>query len=248
MLKTGKLEELKLQMKKANLDILGLCETRWSSNGDFKSDEFRVIHSGSEKRGQKGVAIVLKGKWKENVLNTYHMNERILMIKLEAKPSNIYIIQVYFPTSRSTEEEIEEMYDQVEELLLLTETNSNVFITGDFNACVGCDETNSSGKFGLGKGNDRGKRLIQFCEQQDMIISNTYFEVPNRRRYTWKAPGDTARYQIDYILVKKKYKSQIKSCHAYPGFEIESDHNLLIAKCKIMFIKRRNVTIERNGV
>lgn len=169
MLKAGTLEELKVQMRKANLDILGLCETRWNGNGDF---------SGNKKRGEKGLAIILRGKWKKNVLNTYHMNERLLMIKLEAKPVNIYIIQVYSPTTRSKEVEIEEIYDRIEELLQLTENNANVFITGDFNACVGCEETNNSGKFGLGKSNERGKRLIKFCEQQEMMISNTFFEVP----------------------------------------------------------------------
>lgn len=86
--------------------------------------------------------------------------------------------------------------------------------------------------------NSRGKRLIEFCEKYELIISNTIYEVPNRRRYTWKAPGDVRILQIDYILVKKIKSNQIKSSPSYPGFKIDSDHSLVMAKCNIKFKKR----------
>lgn len=73
-----------------------------------------------------------------------------------------------------------------------------------------------------------------------MVITNTYFEVPLRRRYTWKTPGDIGRYQIDYILEKLKYRNQIRSSYAYPGYNIDSDHNLVMAKCNVKFKKRFN--------
>uniref|UniRef100_A0A8D8RMY9 Craniofacial development protein 2 n=1 Tax=Cacopsylla melanoneura TaxID=428564 RepID=A0A8D8RMY9_9HEMI len=244
----GKLEELKEQMKKAELDILGICETRWAGNGDFVTDDdFRMIHSGNEKSGKNGVSIILRGKWRNNVMNTYHVNDRILMIKLHADPIDIYIIMVYFPTSNSDDEEVENMYEQIEDLLNITEDKGNVFIMGDFNAIVGEQQqptSSSIGKFGFGNQNERGARLLEFCEQLDMIITNTFFEVPNRRRYTWKAPGDIRRFQIDYILVKQKFRNQIKSSHTYPGLEIESDHNVVMAKCNIAF-KRRKKCVEK---
>lgn len=77
-----------------------------------------------------------------------------------------------------------------------------------------------------------------------MIITKTFFETPKRRRYTWKAPGDIYRFQIDFILVKKIYRNQIKSTHSYPGFDIDSDHNLVLAKCNIKF-KRRVKVLEK---
>lgn len=72
MLRPTKLVEIKNIMNKAGLDILGLCETRWAGNGDYRSDGFRIIHSGKEKSGSNGVAVVLNSKWSNNVLNTYH--------------------------------------------------------------------------------------------------------------------------------------------------------------------------------
>ncbi|KAI5755057.1 hypothetical protein M8J77_013699 [Diaphorina citri] len=246
LLRPGKLEELKEQMKKAELDILGVCETRWAGKGDFVSEDFRVIHSGNEKSGRSGVAVILRGKWKNNVLNTYHLNDRIIMIKLHAQPTDIYIIQIYMPTSNSTDDEVENIYEQMEELLAITEEKSNVFIMGDFNGSVGEQNSTSNciGKFGLGTQNDRGTRLLEFCEQLEFVISNTFFEVPKRRRYTWKAPGDMRRLQIDFILVKRKFRNQVQSSHTYPGFDIDSDHNLVMAKCNIKF-KKRVLNIEK---
>uniref|UniRef100_A0A8D8Y198 Craniofacial development protein 2 n=1 Tax=Cacopsylla melanoneura TaxID=428564 RepID=A0A8D8Y198_9HEMI len=238
LLKPTTLHELKEIMRNAEIDVLGLSETRWKGVGDKASDNFRIIHSGKEKQGSSGVAIILNEKWKNNVTNTYHVNDRMMMISLKAKPKDLYIIQVYFPTSRSTEEEIEEMYEKLEELISMTGEADNVIIMGDFNASVGCQNNQEViGMHGLGKENDRGLRLIEFCEQYDLIISNTYFKVPLRRRYTWKAPGDKRRYQIDYILVKRRFRNQVKSSHTYPGYDIDSDHNLLVAKCDIKLRK-----------
>jgi len=65
------------------------------------------------------------------------------------------------------------------------------------------------------------------------------FEVPKRRRYTWVAPGNTKRYQIDYILTKSRFKKQIITNHSLPGAEIDSDHNLIMAKYRII---RKRIT------
>jgi len=80
--------------------------------------------------------------------------------------------------------------------------------------------------------------MIEFYEQFKMIITNTIYEVPKRRRNTWKAPGDKSRQQIDYILVKKKFRNLIRSSHLYPGNQIDSDHIVVKAKCNIRFKKK----------
>src|SRR6476469_9441440 len=83
------------------------------------------------------------------------------------------------------------------------------------------------GKFGLGKRNDRGQRLIEFCKSQDLMITNTWFEQEKRRRYTWKSPGDLKSYQIDYILVRQRFRNSVKCSWSYPGADVDSDHNLV---------------------
>lgn len=137
MKKDGKLEEVAEQMKIAELDIVEICDTRWAGNGDFINGKLRIIHSGNEKGERNGVAVILRGKWKNNVLNTYHVGDRIMMIKLEAQPTDLYTIQVYFPTKNSRDEEIDRIYEQLEDLVALTEENSNLIIMEDFNTAVG---------------------------------------------------------------------------------------------------------------
>lgn len=103
LLKPGRFEELKQQMKLNQLDILGVCETRWGDNGDFWSDDFRMIHSG-DKQGKNGVGILLNKEWGLQVENTYHVNDRILLIQLKTSTVNMIVIQVYFPTSYNEDE------------------------------------------------------------------------------------------------------------------------------------------------
>ena len=133
------------------------------------------------------------------------------MVKIKASPVNLVVIQVYMPTTNSRDEKVEEFYDQVGELFGVISKNDNVIIMGDFNASVGTNKIGRIfGKFGLGTTNRRGERLIEFCTQHEMVVTNTFFNVPLRRWYTWKAPADSGRYQIDYILVKRRYRNQIK--------------------------------------
>lgn len=113
---------------------------------------------------------------------------------------------------------------------------------GDFNAVVGNVADNDTvRKYGLGTRNERGSRLVKlFCKQNSCVTSNTFFEVPLKRRYTWTAPGDTARYQLDYILVKSRYKNQVKYSPSFPGAEIDSDHKLVMMECRVTLGKSKN--------
>lgn len=90
------------------------------------------------------------------------------------------------------------------------------------------------GPYGLGVRNERGDRLIEFCQENNLVVTNTFFKLPKRRLYTWKSPADTdnniVRNQIDYILIKHRYRNAMQSVKAYPGADVSSDHNPLIAR------------------
>ena len=167
------------------------------------------------------------------------------MCKIEAKPFNITIIQCYAPTTDHPEKEVEEFYSQIEEALKQTNSQDMVIILGDFNAKVGKTATSTSiGKYGLGKTNERGELLIGFCEKHQLTIMNTIFKQPERRLYTWKSAGDVTRNQIDYIMISSRHKNNIKNCRTYPGADIGSDHNPVIAnmKVKLKIPKRPKMT------
>ena len=115
-------------------------------------------------------------------------------------------------TDHLDEEEEEEMYDNIEEILNIGKGNDYQIVLRYFNAVVG-EGSNGlvAGRFELGRRNERGDMLVEFCESRNLMIANTCFEHNLRRRYTWKSPRDTRRLQIDYILVKQRYRNSVKN-------------------------------------
>ena len=107
-------------------------------------------------------------------------------VRLQSKPFNITVIQVYAPTSNAEETEVEQFYEDLQDLLELTLKKDVLFIMGDWNAKVGSQETPGvTGKFGLGMRNEAGQRLTEFCQENALVIANTLFQQHKRRLYTW---------------------------------------------------------------
>ena len=105
------------------------------------------------------------------------------------------------------------------------------FIIGNWNAKVGRQETPGvTGKFGLGVQNEAGQRLIEFCQENALVIANTHFQQQKRRLYTWTSPDSQHRNQIDYILCSQRWRRSIQSAKIRQGADCGSDHELLIAK------------------
>ena len=102
---------------------------------------------------------------------------------------NITVIQVYIPTRNAEEAEVELFYEDLQDLLELTHKKDVLFVIGDWNAKVGSQETRGvMGKFGLGIWNEAGQRLIQFLQENALVIANTLFQQHKRRLYTWTSP------------------------------------------------------------
>ena len=105
------------------------------------------------------------------------------------------------------------------------------FLIGDWNAKVGSQETPAvTGKCGLGVQNEAGQRLIEFCQENALVIANTLFQQHKKRLCTWRSPDGQHRNQIDYIFCSQSWRSSIQSEKIRPGAGCGSDHELLIAK------------------
>jgi len=104
----------------------------------------------------------------------------------------------------------------------------------DWNAKVGSQETPGViGKFGLGIRNEAGQRLIEFCQENALVIANTLFQQHKRRLYTWTSADGQHRNQTDYILCSQRWRSSIQSAKTKLGADCGSDHELLIAKFRL---------------
>ena len=127
-------------------------------------------------------------------------------------------------------------YDELEVAYRQCKNNEVNVIMDDFNAKVGNETSGKTiGPFVLGKRNERGDRLIPWCEEKGLAVMNTWFDVHPRHRYTWVSPGDRARNQIDYILFSMRYRSAVSKVKTYPGADANSDHVPVVATVKLHF-------------
>ncbi|KAL1447191.1 hypothetical protein WDU94_013942 [Cyamophila willieti] len=221
---------------------------RWPNDGDLWVGNYRLIHSRyrDDKPGNGGVGVMLSKELGQRVKGYVHRKGRLILVKLDTKPVDTVIIQVYMPTATSQEELIEDMYIEIQTLLDQIKSEDNIILMGDWNARVGeGEEAPFVGPFGYGTRNDPGTRLVEFCAKNKLVITNTCFQHHVRRRYTWKAPGDAYRTQIDYIMVKQRYRNQIKDSRSYAGPDIDSDHNMVMAKGSLKLKKLKKKKIAR---
>ena len=169
--------------------------------GEFNSDDHYIYYCGQESLRRNGVAIMVNKRVQNAVLGCNLKNDRMISVRFQGKTFNITVIQVYAPTSNAEEAEVEWFYEDLQDLLELTPKRDVLFIIWDWNAKVGSQETPGvTGKFGRGIRNEPGQRLIEFCQENALIITNTLFQQHKRRLYAWTSPDGQHRNQIDYIL------------------------------------------------
>ena len=185
----GKLEVVKQEMARVNVNILGIRELKWTETCEFNSNDRYIYYCGKESLRRNGVAIMVNKRVRNVVLGCNLKNDRMISVRFQGKPLNITVIQVYALTSNAKEAEVELFDEDLQELLELTPQKRCPFFIMDWNAKVGSQETpRVTGKFGPGIRNEAGQRLIEFCQENALVIANTLFQQHKRRLYTWTSP------------------------------------------------------------
>ena len=116
----GKLEVVKQEIARVNVDILGISKLKWTVIGEFNSDDHYIYYCGQESLRRNGVAIMVNKRVRNAVLGCNLKNDRMISVRLKGKPFNITVIQVYAPTSNAEEEKVEQFYEDLQDLLELT--------------------------------------------------------------------------------------------------------------------------------
>ena len=161
----GKLEVVKQEMTRVNVDIVGISELKWTGMGELNSDDHYIYYCGQESLSRNGVAIIVNKRVRNAVLGCNLINNRMISVRFQGKPFNVSVIQVYAPTSNAEEAEVESFY-----LLELTRKKDVLFIIGDWNTKVGCQKIPGvTGKFGLGVQNEARQRLIEVCQENSWV-------------------------------------------------------------------------------
>jgi hypothetical protein len=129
-------------------------------------------------------------------------------VKIVSKPTDKVPLQVYMPTTGYEHEAVEDEYEEVEKLIKYVKGDRNLIILGDWNSIVGeGTDGKITGYYGMGKRNER---------EQKIVVEHILFQNHERRRYSGMMQGDRGRHQTDYVLVKHRFRNQVRNCKTYP--------------------------------
>lgn len=203
----GKINEIVREIKPLEIDIMILTETKKKGTGQELIDDYIFFWSGVAKttRAKSGVAVLLKKKWKKNIINWREINDRIIQITMDIHGIKLDIIGTYAPNNDAPVIDKINFYDDLRETVDKCPDGHELLIMGDFNGHVGrriSDET--VGPWGEDKENDNGQRLVDFCKEQECVIMNGKFKHKDIHKFTWLNPSKNQKSIIDYIIAKKR--------------------------------------------
>ena len=171
----GKMDMVKKEMARMNINILGISELKWTGMGEFNSDDHYIYYGRQEPLRRNEVALIVNKRVQNAILGCNLKNNRMISVHFQGKPFTP-VNQVYAPTNDANKAEVDWFCEQLQDLLELTPKKYVIFIIGDWNAKVGSQEISVvTGKFGPGLQNEAGQRLREFCQENMLIIANTLF-------------------------------------------------------------------------
>ena len=244
--KSGKLANVIKEMARMEIDIMGVTETCWKGEGVFTTnipgseENYQIIYSGG-KINRRGVGIITKETATKSILFHTMISERIMVIRLKATPVNILIIQVYAPCEDSKDEEKENFYEMVDQVIKDNRKGRECLIVmGDLNGKVGDKrEQDIIGPYGRGDRNENGQHVIDLCATHNLFAANTWFQQKKSAQHTWTSPDGNTKNQIDFILFDKRYRNGVRNCKVRPEADCESDHNPVVATINIKLRKTK---------
>lgn len=237
---TERFIELTEALEEIDHDVVGLAEVR--RNGcDIEEHTKHIFCFKGETKGLFGVGFLIKKQLKECIVNFTGISERVAILKLRINNETVSLIQVYAPTAKSKDEEIEKFYNDLTSAHdLIDET---VLVMGDFNAKIGKPQQHEQlilGQYGYGIRNERGERMLQYAYENKLSIMNSYFKKKQSRMWTWCSPDGKTKNEVDFIMSNKpKYFTNIEVLNKvnYP-----SDHRIIRASLTITKLKKNRKT------
>ena len=179
--------------------------------GEFNSDDHYIYYCGQESLRRNGVALIVNIQ--NAVLGCNLKNDRMISVRFQGKPFNITVIQVYDPISNAEEAEVECFYEELQIFLELTPPKYVLFIIRAWNEKKKrkLETPGVTGKYHLAVQNEAGQRLLEFCQENTLVIANTLFQKHKIRLYTWTSPDGQHQNHIDYIFCSQRHKEKLSA-------------------------------------
>lgn len=234
----GKEQELVQEFKQAKLDILAISETKKKGQGIIEMEGGHIlIYSGVhvDSQAKEGVACLIKPEHVNKITNWEGINGRILKleIKLQEK-GNTTIIIAYGPNEDDSINKKDLFWEEMEGAI--EDVSGRLIIMGDLNGRVGKRGEGTPdviGVYGERCRNNNGSRLIHFCIENNLIITNTFYKHKEIHQYTREVPTRKEKSIIDYVLISRHNRKEVLNVRVRRGPEIYSDHYLVEAKLQI---------------
>jgi hypothetical protein len=241
---TGKLAQVVREMECYNIELLGICETRWTGSGSRQLvSGHQILYSGrSDDHHSRGVAIITTKEVHKSLLEWNPVSERIIKARYNSAFAKLTTIVCYAPTEDADEEEKDVFYDKLQEIIDETPSHDMLLLMGDLNAKVGTENKgreNTMGKQGIGECNNNGERLTTLCQENNLVIGGTIFVHKKIHKVTWNSPDGHTQNQIDHIIINNRWRGSLQDVVARRGADVGSDHTLVLAKVRLKLRKAK---------
>nr|VZH93823.1 unnamed protein product [Spirometra erinaceieuropaei] len=237
------------ELARYKVDIAALSETRFSEQGQLEEvgAGYTFFWSGRPRaeRRDAGVAFAIRNDIVGRLpCLPQGINDRLMSLRLPLRRGGQFatIISAYAPTMTNPDAVRDKFYEDLHALLATVPMADKLVVLGDFNARVGTDHTawrGVLGPHGLRGSNDNGLLLLRTCAEHRLILTNTFFCLPEREKATWRHPRSRQWQLLDYVLVRRRDQRDVLVTKAIAGADGWTDHRLVISKMRIRLQPRR---------
>ena len=237
------------ELARYNVDIVALSETRLAGEGELceRGQGYTFFWSGREpeERREAGVGFAVRNTLVSKLAGPPKgVNDRLMTLRLPLEYGKKFatLVSAYAPTMTNPDEVKDKFYEDLNRVITAVPKADKLIILGDFNARVGNDSTaweGVIGKHGVGKCNSNGLLLLQTCSEHELLITNTIFPLPIRNRTSWMHPRSKHWHLIDYVIIRKRDRRDIRVTKAMCGAECWTDHRLIVARLNLHIQPKR---------
>ena len=226
------------ELKRLNVDIATLQETRLADSGSLKENDCTFYWQGksSNEPREHGVGFSVRNTLLSMIEPGSVSSERLLTLRLNTNAVPVTLVSVYAPTLTYTPDATDEFYESLATTISSIPSKKQLILLGDFNARVGADHDSwpsCLGQFGVGRMNENGQRLLELCTFHNMCIANSFFKTKLQHKVSWRHPRSKHWHQLDLILVRRSAIKNVLHTRTYHSADCDTDHSLVCCKIRM---------------
>ena len=228
---------LSRELDRLGISVAALSEVRRPKSGEISVGGYTYYWSGRlDGYHSEGVAIAVSGRLVPLVTEVTPINERIMRLRIRHSLGVISVVSVYAPTEMSDTVDKDSFYSQLESVLDQCPRGDTLLVLGDFNASTGADRDGYEtciGPHGSGIRRQNGSRLLDFAKGRGLRVAGSWFQRPERHRWTWYSNTGNVAKEIDHVLVDGRWRI-LQNCRVFRSAQfLNTDHRLLVATLKL---------------